>query len=85
MGFFKQVASALKPSGTARERDTAGDSSDAGDDPSDAGDDEATLEAMTPEERTAYEGNAAAVARTRAEAEASREQAKAARDDDGAA
>ncbi len=78
MGFFKQVASALKPSNIARGRVAAPNRPDG--EPN-----EATLDALTPEERAAYEGNAAAVARTRAEAEASREEAKAARDDDGAA
>lgn len=74
MGFFKQVASALKPSSIARGTDAASN-------PPDAETSEANLDALTPEERAAYESNVAAVAQRRAEAEAAQEQEKAAHRD----
>lgn len=74
MGFFKQVASAFKPSSIARGLDAARN-------PPDPEAIEASLEALTPEQRAAYEGNVAAVAQSRAEAQAAWEQAKAAHDD----
>lgn len=73
MGFFKQVASALRPSRITRRPDAARDSSDA--------EIEANLDALTPEERAAYEANVAAVAQRRADAEAALEQEKAAHHD----
>lgn len=74
MGFFKQVASALKPSSIGR-------GPDAESNPPDAETTEANLDALTPEERAAYESNAAAAAQSRADAEAAREQEKAAHGD----
>lgn len=74
MGFFKQVASALKPSRIAGGPEAARN-------PPDAETIEANLDALTPEERAAYEANVAAVAQRRAEAEAAQEQEKAAHGD----
>lgn len=74
MGFFKQVASALKPTRNAGEPDTVPN-------PPDGDAVEANLDALTPAERAAYEANAAAVAQRRAEAEAASEQEKAAHRD----
>jgi hypothetical protein len=74
VGFFKQVASALRPSRNAGRPDAVRD-------PSDADAVEANLDALTPEERAAYEANVAAVAQRRAEAEAASEREKAAHRD----
>lgn len=74
MGFFKQVASALKPSRIAGGPDAAR-TPPASDTP------EANLDALTPEERLAYEANAAAVAESRAEAQAAWDRAQAERED----
>lgn len=70
MGLFKKVASAFRPSSTTR-------GPDAPPSPPDAEAIEANLDALTPEERAAYEANTAAVAQRRAEAQAAWERANA--------